>query len=166
MKNLTLRIISLTLCALCLALALCACGGDGGSASTSDYVFVTPDGVTVAIGGDAEDTVDALGKWSTMNSSDSCGGISGKDYIYAYSGYRVSTTPSTKGQIVCKIELTDDSVATPEGVRVGMSVEEAKSAMGGSPETVGENLVYTSKGTKLQIICSGGDVVGIVYVVE
>ena len=161
----TLRILSLTLALLALTLCFAACGDKGGSAS--DLVFVTPNGVTLTIGGPAADAVTTLGDWVSMNSSDSCGGFSGKDYLYTYHGFRMSTTPAKDGQIICKVELIDDSVKTPEGLYIGMSRADAESAMSGkTSETVGDNLVYTAGDVKLQVIFRDGTVAGIVYVAK
>lgn len=164
MKKPVLRFMLLTLALTTLALALCftACGG---SSSSDAYVFKA-NGTEIAIGAPAKATIGALGDWVSMNSSESCGGISGKDYIYSYNGFRVYTTPAQNGDIVCKIELTDDSVSTPEGVRVGMTESEAKTAMKGkgTADTGNGNLVYTADGMKLQIICRDGYVTGVIYV--
>ena len=161
----TLRILSLTLALLALTLCFAACGDKGGSAS--DLVFVTPNGVTLTIGGPAADAVTTLGDWVSMNSSDSCGGFSGKDYLYTYHGFRMSTTPAKDGQIICKVELTDDSVKTPEGLYIGMTREDAESAMKShTAESVGDNLVYTAGSVKLQIIFRDGNVSGIIYVAK
>ena len=159
----TLRILSLTLALLALTLCFAACGDKGDSAS--DLVFVTPNGVTLTIGGPAADAVTTLGDWVSMNSSDSCGGFSGKDYLYTYHGFRMSTTPAKDGQIICKVELTDDSVKTPEGLYIGMSRADAEAAMKGyKAESVGDNLVYTTGTTKLQVVFRDGSVTGIIYV--
>ena len=157
----TLRILSLTLAVLTLVLCFAACGGKG---SSSDLVYKTSAGVTVAIGADADPVIAQLGGWASMNSSESCGGFQGKDYIYTYKGFRVSTTPAKSGQIICKIELTDDSVKTPEGLYIGMSRADAEAAMKGfASEKVSDNLVYTANGTKLQVVFRDGSVSGIIY---
>ncbi len=163
MKNTTiLRTLACLLAALTLTLCLVACGG-----SDSSLHFTTANGKTVAIGADADKTVESLGDWMSQNSSDSCGGFLGKDYIYTYKGFRVSTTPSEKGQIVCKIELTDDSVKTPQGLYIGMSRADAEATMKGfEAESVGDNLVYTEGDVKLQVIFRDGSVSGIVYVAK
>ncbi len=164
MKNTILRTLAVLLAILSLTLCLAACGGKSGG---GDLYFKTGSGVKVVIGADADDTIDKLGGWISQNSSDSCGGFSGKDYIYTYNGFRVSTTPAKNGQIVCKIELTDDSVKTPEGLYIGMSRKDAESAMKGfTAESVGDNLVYTDSGVKLQVIFRDGSVAGIVYVAK
>ena len=78
-----------------------------------------------------------------------------------------STTPAKNGQVVCKIELTDDSVKTPEGLYIGMSREDAEEAMKGKKsDSTGGNLVYSSETTKLQVIIRDDSVAGIVYVAK
>lgn len=162
MKNTFIRTLACILAALTLTLCFAACGG-----SASGLSFKTSKGVEVVIGANADDTIEKLGKWSSQNSSNSCGGFQGKDYIYSYSGYRVSTTPAKDGQIICKIELTDDSVKTPQGLYIGMSRADAEKAMKSfTAESVGDNLVYTEGSTKLQVIFRDGTVSGIVYVAK
>jgi hypothetical protein len=164
MKTNALRILSVLLAVLAMTLTFAAC--DSGS-SDEGYVFKTSDGTKIAIG-DTDEVVTAnLGKPLSEISSASCGGFEGKDYVYTYKGFRVSTTPAAKGQIVCKIELTDDSVKTPEGLYIGMSRADAEAAMKGkTAESVGENLVYTAGGTKLQVVFRDGAVSGILYVAK
>lgn len=163
MKNTIIRALACVLAVLTLTLCFAACGGG----SDSGLYFKTKNNVEIVIGADADDTISKLGKWSTQNSSDSCGGFQGKDYVYTYSGYRVSTTPAKNGQIICKIELTDDSVKTPQGVYIGMSRADAEKAMKSfTAESVGDNLVYTEGNVKLQVIFRDGTVAGIVYVAK
>ena len=158
----TLRILSLTLALVALTLCAVSCAKTG---SASDLVFTAPNGVTIAVGAPAADAVTTLGDWQSMNSNDSCGGFSGKDYLYTYHGFRMSTTPAKDGQIICKVELTDDSVKTPQGLYIGMSRADAEAAMKGfKAESVGDNLVFTSGSVKLQVVFRDGAVTGIIYV--
>ena len=157
----TLRILALTLAALTLVLCFAACGNKG---SASNLDFKAGD-VTVTVGADSAPVIEKPGSWVSMNSSDSCGGFQGKDYVYTYNGFRMSTTPAKDGQIICKVELTDDSVKTPQGLYIGMSRADAEAAMKGfSSEKVGDNLVYTSGSVKLQVVFRDGTVSGIIYV--
>ncbi len=161
MKTTICRTLAL-LCALAmLALTLAACGGASGG-----YTF-TGNGASIAIGDKADDAIAALGNAISQNESPSCGGIPGNDCVYTYRGFRVKTTPADGGyNVVCQIELTDDSVKTPEGVYIGMSAEDAKAAMSGkgTPEMVGETMVFAKGNMKLQIICRGGSVTGVLYI--
>ena len=162
MKITTLRILAALLAILSLTLCFAACD----SGSDSDLYF-SANGVKVAIGASADDTISQLGTPASESSSASCGGFEGLDYVYTYSGYRVSTTPAKDGQIICKVELIDDSVKTPEGMYIGMTREDAESAMKGhTAEAVGDNLVYTAGATKLQVVFRDGTVSGIVYVAK
>ena len=162
-KNTILRVLAAVLVMLTLSVTLLACSGG----SEDDYYFETKGGVKVAIGADEEDVLDELGNPLSETSSASCGGFEGKDYVYTYKGFRVSTTPAKNGQVVCKIELTDDSVKTPEGLYIGMSREDAEEAMKGKKsDSTGGNLVYSSETTKLQVIIRDDSVAGIVYVAK
>ena len=163
MKTNIIRTLACLLAALTLTLCLAACSGS----SESTLYFQTSDGYKVAIGADADTAVDQLGNWISQNSSASCGGFEGRDYIYTYKGFRVSSTPAQEGQIICKIELIDDSVKTPQGLYIGMSRADAETAMKGfTAEAVGDNLVYTEGNVKLQVIFRDGSISGIVYVAK
>ena len=161
-KNTILRVLAAVLVMLTLSVTLLAC-----ATSSNDYYYETKSGVKIAIGADEEDVLDELGNPLSETSSASCGGFEGKDYVYTYKGFRVSTTPAKNGQVVCKIELTDDSVKTPEGLYIGMSREDAEEAMKGKKsDSTGGNLVYSSETTKLQVIIRDDSVAGIVYVAK
>ncbi len=160
MKNHILRVLTICL-ALVLVCLLAACGG-----SDAGYTFKTSGGVEIAIGDAADKTIEALGTYLSMTESASCGGIPGNDRVYAYAGFRVKTTPADGGDVVCQIELTDDSLKTPEGIYIGMNVEDAKTAMSGKGtiETVGEGFSCTKGNTRLQVSARGGIVSGVTYV--
>ena len=158
-----LRTLSVLLAALTICLCFAACDGKG---SASALTFKTADGTEISIGAASDPIIEKLGNGvSAPLESASCGGFEGKDYVYTYQGFRISTTPAKDGQIVCKVELTDDSVKSPEGLCIGMSRADVEAAMKGfTAETVGDNLAYTVGGTKLQVSFRDGAVVGIVYV--
>ena len=159
-----LRIFSVILALLMLSVSLIACNGGGAS---KELVFKTSDGVAVAIGAEADPIISQLGTPGTVNSSDSCGGFVGKDYVYTYMGFRVSTTPADGYQMICKVELTDDSVKTPEGLYIGMSRADAEAAMKGyNSVTVGANLSYSTETVMLNVTFRDGYVSGIIYVAK
>ena len=164
MKN-TLRILSAAIALLTLCLCFAACGGKD---SDSALTFQNSAGVAIPVGAAADPIIETLGTGVTAPlESASCGGIEGKDYVYTYRGFRVSTTPAKDGQIICKVELTDDSVKTPEGLYIGMSRADAEEAMKSKKsESTGGNLVYGSENTKLQVIIRDDSVAGIVYVAK
>ncbi len=161
MKTTTLRILAALLAILSLSLCFIAC--DGGSDSA---LYFSANGEKIAIGA-SDEVIGKLGTPLSETSSASCGGFEGKDYVYTYKGFRVSTTPAKNGQIICKVELTDDSVKTPEGLYIGMTRADAEAAMKSyTAEAVADNLVYTAGGVKLQVVFRDGAVSGLVYVAE
>lgn len=50
--------------------------------------------------------------------------------MYYYSGFEVNTQPTDGGEVITSIYLTDDSVATPEGVRIGDKAASIEAAYG------------------------------------
>lgn len=160
----TFRILSLIL-ALCM-LSVCFVACDGKS-NASELTFKTADGVAVTIGAEADPIIKKLGTPGAVNSSESCGGFAGKDYVYSYTGFRVSTTPAEGGQIICKVELTDDSVKTPEGLYIGMSRTAAEVVMKGyNAVSIGTNLSYTTETVTLNVTFRDDCVSGIIYVAK
>lgn len=161
--NKTLRILALLLAALTLTLCFVSCGG--GNKNSDSYVFKAPNGTQVAIGARHDDVIPKLGDYNSVNITDACGGFSGKDRIYYYNGFRVHTTPSAKGDIVNKIELTDDSVSIPGGLTIGSTKDAVVKAMGNGT-AVGDNLSYEKGDMKLVFIFRDGTVTNIQYLLK
>ena len=162
MKN-SLRILSVIFAVLMLSLCFVACN----NGASKELVFKTSDGVAVTIGAEADPIISQLGTPGMVNSSDSCGGFVGKDYVYTFMGFRVSTTPADGYQMICKVELTDDSVRTPEGLYIGMSRADVEAAMEGYEVTaVGVNLSYSTETVMLNVSFRDGYVSGIIYVAK
>ncbi len=159
--NKTLRILAVLLTALTLILCFASCGG-GNESSADGYTFKSPNGVTIAIDARHDDIIPKLGAYNSVNITDACGGFSGKDRIYYYNGFRVYTTPSAKGDVVNMIELTDDSVSTPEGLTIGSTKDAVIKTMGNGT-AVGSNLSYEKGNTKLVFIFRDDTVTNIQY---
>ena len=163
MKKPMMRMATLLVALLLLSLTVALVSCESGSEET--FVFTAPGGVSVSIGsGDV--VIDELGEYLSKSESASCGGIPGNDCVYTYQGFRVKTTPAASGgNEVCQIELTDDSLKTPEGLYIGMSAEEAKTAMSGhgTYAASGAGFSYTKGNCKLQVSVRGDVVSGIAY---
>ena len=114
---------------LLLATLLCGCGNGGTGDSAKGYVF-TLKGLDLYVG-QAIDVMDAYGTPIAYDESEACGGIPGKDYVYQYAGVTIKTTPAEGNKnVICMIELTDDTYKTPEGLTIGSSADTVKKAMG------------------------------------
>jgi hypothetical protein len=161
-KEIKMKRIITVLLLLTLALSVCAC--NGGADSKKDYEFKAA-GVTLKIG-DAASVIDALGSPIAKDESESCGGIPGVDVVYLFVGFKVYTTPAKSGNVINKIEVTDDSVKTPEGVFVGMEKKLVTSAMGAPTTESATSLVYEGEAMKLTFILRDSIVTNIQYVAK
>lgn len=165
MKKNLIRAVARVATSVLVALTLLACAVScGGGSGASGYVFKSGD-VTVAVNTPAEATISKLGEYKSYGESPSCGEFDGTDKVYTYAGFRVYTEPGKSADVINKIELIDDSVKTPEGVYVGMSAEDAKTAMKSAALTErGESLVYAADGMELSFVCRDGYVASIQYI--
>lgn len=107
--------------------------------------------------------VSALGDGYEYLESESCAYV-GLDKRYDYPGFSIYTYPDGSSvDHVLQLVLTDDTLATPEGVRIGASAEEVKAAYGTSYEEVEGSFVYTKGNTQLLFIMQDGVVSSIQY---
>ena len=157
-----LRTVAVLLAALTLLLCLASCGG---SQTPTGYTFKAPNGTELFIGALHDDVIPKLGNYQYMNSSAACGGFKGEDRIYYYNGFVVKTTPGKKGDFVNHIELTDDSVSTPQGITIGSTKDQVLAAMG-QPTVMGDNLAYEKDNMKLMFLFRDGTVTNIQYILK
>lgn len=98
------------------------------AATPAVYCFKSGD-VSLYAGADPA-ILEKLGKPLDMLEAASCT-HEGFDRVYYYVGFEVNTQPTADGgEVITSIYLTDDSVATPEGVRIGDSRDAIKAAYG------------------------------------
>ncbi len=164
MKKTIVRTLSILLALVALALSLAACASE--DASEQGYVFKTPAGVELAIGASGSKAIAALGTAKSVTEQATClDGEDGTEYIHAYDHFRITTIKTAKKDIVQGIELLDDSVKTPEGLYIGMTVDAAKTAMSGkgTPVERGDSFDYVKGNMKLHMIVRDGVVTGISY---
>lgn len=107
--------------------------------------------------------VAALGDGYEYLESESCAYV-GLDKRYDYPGFSIYTYPDGDSvDHVLQLVLTDDTLATPEGLRIGASAEEVKAAYGTAYEEVEGSFVYTKGNTQLFFIMQDGVVSSIQY---
>ena len=151
------KIIAIILCAVGV-LALCACGkveprDEGKTAEyTPDYgeLYYTAGDVKFGIMDPAEDVLASLGDPTGTFESDSCA-YQGKDYFYYYDGFEVMVNDVDGVKRITGITLADDTVANPQGVKVGMKAEDALELMGEDYKQVGDVYKYTVGSTVLRL---------------
>lgn len=155
MKRLCLILAAVMLLGLCFV----ACDQNAGE----EYIF-SYNGHAIHIGDDGNTVAAALGTPVDCIEEDSCGG-EGPDKTFVYSGFRYDTVMTGGVDRIVKIVLTDDSVATPQGIRIGDAKSAVVSAYGdGYTETADGGLVYTDGTTKLMFGIRDGAVTAIHYI--
>lgn len=165
---------------LCLILAvftvlcLAACGGtdpatnngsnQGGNApvaATDGYVF-NYNGTKIAMHAEAAPIIAALGEAKTYTEEASCA-FTGLDKTYYYGSFYVQTYPIGDKDYIFGVWFADDSVATDEGVYVGMSQADVEAAYGADSFN-GTNAYIMTKGkSTLTVILKDGTVSSVQY---
>ncbi len=155
MKKLSLIFAAILLLTCCFA----ACDQNKGG----EYIFAY-NGQSIHIGDDGNTVAAALGTYSDYIEEDSCGG-EGPDKTFVYPGFRYDTVMQGGVDRIVKIVLTDDSVATPQGIKIGDAKSAVVSAYGdGYTETADGSLVYTDGNAKLMFGIRDGVVTAIHYI--
>ena len=155
MKRFGLILAAVLLLSMCFA----ACEqGTGG-----EYSFAY-NGYGIHIGDDGNAVAAALGTPIDYIEEDSCGG-EGPDKTFVYPGFRYDTVMTGGVDRIVKIVLTDDSIATPQGIKIGSAKSAVIAAYGDSyTETADGSLVYVMGGTKLMFGIRDGVVTAIHYI--
>ncbi len=105
----------------------------------------------------------ALGNDYTYLESPSCAYV-GLDKVYAYKGFTIYTYPDSKSaDHISQIVITDDSVSTPEGIRIGDAAEKIAETYGRDYQDLNGAYVYTRGKTKLGFVIKDGKVFSIQY---
>ena len=72
----------------------------------------------------------ALGEPDSTFESNSCA-YQGKDKFYYYDGFEILVNDVDGTERITGITIADDTVSTPQGVKIGMKIDEALSLMDG-----------------------------------
>ena len=95
------------------------------------YVFKSGD-VEIKMGEEAKTVLAQLGApVKPVFEMDSCA-YQGKDKVYSYKDFEVSTYPKNGKECISAVVVTGASVATPEGIKVGSRAADVTKAYGAS----------------------------------
>ena len=130
----------LSLITVLAMLMLCFCGAAAYAAGEADTegeeeapaygpLGFTYGDVSFGILDEAEPVMEALGEAEDLFVSASCA-YQGDDYIYYYDGIELTTNEIDGVFRITGITLADDMVETPQGLAIGMDIEEALKLMG------------------------------------
>lgn len=121
----------------------------------SNNVKITPNDLMAPL-------VSALGDDYEYTESPSCAYV-GLDKVYVYKGFIIYTYPDNDVDHVLLVELTDDSVKTPEGLMIGDSAEKVIEKYGDKYEEKNGSYAYVKGKTKLVFIVRENRVTSIQY---
>ena len=153
------KIITFFLAALML-FALCACGDNQPENNTTDTevavektydkLFYASGDVKFGIGDDANEIIAALGEPMGTFEAESCA-YQGKDYFYYYDGFELMANDFDGKLLITGITVDDDTVQIPQGVKIGMDIEEALALMDVEHTDNGSVYKFTEGSTILRI---------------
>lgn len=129
------------------------------------YLFKAGDGGNVVLAADDvfdKATADKLGEPKEYFEAPSCA-FKGLDKIYTYEHFTLYTYPKDETDYVYSIVLTDDTMSTPEGIKIGMD-KQAMEAAYGTDYTVKESAyVYEKDGMTLSFLTDADVITSIQY---
>lgn len=165
------RVHILTL-SLSLALLLAGCGGapaDGGETggdvpnpqAGSKLVFTYRD-CPLPMNAEFAPLLEFLGEPESYFEAASCA-FDGLDKTYTYAGVEIITYPDEDVDYISSIRLLDDSVATPEGIAIGSTLDQVTEAYGEDYEELGMQYAYEDGDAQLIILFEGDKVLSVEY---
>ncbi len=143
---------------LLLALLLCGCSAEKGLPLGFFYR-----GVTITPGAEAGPILYDLGQPIASVQSPSCA-FEGLDTTYYHEGLYINTFQMEGREYIFKAWFGDDTVTTPEGVRIGMEAGEAEHLLG--EIFAGGTITIRSGGTMLTVLEEDGIITAVTYSVE
>lgn len=141
---------------------------DSAQTETVAYEFKSGDTV-IAMGAEAATVVKALGKPAkAVFEADSCA-YQGKDKVYTYAGFELNTYPVDGKERIASVYFLDDSVATPEGIKIGSKAKDVVDAYGKEYNKEEQKLgtySYSTDTAELRIYTTKDVVDGVEYLVK
>lgn len=178
------KVILILICAF--ALTACGKGGESQSNTNSNQTTnnqsqldetensdITPgvvtDGFYFEAGGvkiipdmEAKELLDALGEPVSYFEANSCA-FGDQDKVWTYGGFTIDTYQLDGIDYIYDVILTNDTVETPEGIYLGKTADDVKSAYGSPDEEGDASLLYRKGNMKLIFILEDEKVVQIEY---
>ena len=131
------------------------------AADLAGFVFQSG-GVAIGMNQDAAPVVAALSGWDNYIETESCA-FQGLDKIYSYAGFDLYTYPKDDVDYVNSIYFTSDAVSTPEGIRIGSSLDEVLAVYGDQYTKEFGVYTYTKDQSTLSFIVTDGIVESVEY---
>lgn len=133
------------------------------AAQETAYDFVSGT-VKVSMGTEAAPVLKELGAAKKTFEQDSCA-YQGKDMVYTYDGFEISTYPVKGKETIASVYFLDDTVSTPEGIRIGSKKQDVIDAYGKEYKEEFGVYRYSAGQTELVIYTTNGIVDAVEYLV-
>ena len=124
---------------------------DAGSASAGTVAptfSFTFNGTEIKINDESDPIVAALGTPKSQFDAPSCA-FDGTSYTYEYPGFKIETYPDGSTNRVYAVTLTDATVATAEGLKVGDDADTVKAKLGEPASETNSFIQYSTDGVDL-----------------
>ena len=139
------------------------------SAGKVAYEFKSGD-TMITMGAESKDVIKALGNpVKPVFEQESCA-YQGKDKVYTYEGFELSTYPADGKEYISSVYIPDkSSIATPEGIKIGSTAKEVVDIYGkeyDKEEAKFGTYCYTSDSAVLKIYTAKDKVDSIEYLIN
>lgn len=118
--------------------------------SLQGYLFEV-NGVSIGIYEEAKPVLEALGEADSYFETPSCAFV-GMDRQYTYGSYMLTTYEEDGQEYIYDIYFLDDKISTPEGIRIGSTLEEVIAAYGEDYTEDFGMYTYRKEQSKLQFL--------------
>ncbi len=128
-----------------------------------DILFFESDGIKIRPYDLAEDVLADLGEANGTFEAPSCA-YQGTDFFYYYDGFELTVNDVDDADHVTVINVVDDTISIPQGVKVGSTEGEMLECMGDDYSVESGLYQFTEGNTTLQIQIKEGNVAAIMYI--
>jgi len=145
---------------LIMIFSLCACGDNNAEQQRPertpayDKLYFASGDVKFGVFDYADTVMEALGEPQGTFEADSCA-YQGKDYFYYYDGFELTVNEIDGYMLITGISVVDDTVETPQGLKIGMPIEDALSELSLESEQSGS--VYRFYDVDTVLLMNVGD---------
>lgn len=133
------------------------------STKSESYSFTYKE-TAVVMGAEAAPIINALGTPKKTFEQDSCA-YQGKDKVYTYDGFEVSTYPVNGKDCIASVYFLDTTVSTPEGIKIGSSYDDMIKAYGKNYKAENGVYRYTLGKSELAVYTTNNVVDAVEYMV-
>lgn len=160
-------------CAVFMAFCISGCGNGSSTeqnvnaqaqSENKGYYFESSS-VKIYANDELETVVEKLGEPSGGTYEAVSCAFEGRDVFYYYDGFTIQSYESSGKRYIYSISLEDDTVKTPEGIKIGDSFSDITGVYGTEYSANGNTYVYTKDGMTLTFIMENDKAAAVTYAI-